>query len=128
MSRLPLIGVTTCSRQVGLHADLISGDHCFRAAATAAPGMLSSLADPVPPSDILDAQAGILFASLPLNVELFHEHHQGTVQGADAVHDAAREAQWAVSSNPHYLAIFQAFGDACRARAIQRDADASNHA
>ena len=36
--------------------------------------------------------------------------------------------EWEVSSNPHYLAIFQAFGDACRARATQRDADASNNA
>jgi putative glutamine amidotransferase len=36
--------------------------------------------------------------------------------------------EWQVSSNPDYLAIFQAFGDACRKRALQRDADASNNA
>jgi len=36
--------------------------------------------------------------------------------------------EWQVTSNPHYLAIFQAFGDACRTRAIQRDAAASKSA
>ena len=36
--------------------------------------------------------------------------------------------EWQVSSNPDYLAIFQAFGDACRKHALQRDADASNNA
>jgi len=34
--------------------------------------------------------------------------------------------EWQVSSNPHYLAIFQAFGSACRQRAMQRDADAAS--
>ena len=32
--------------------------------------------------------------------------------------------EWQVTSNPDYLAIFQAFGDACRKRAIERDAHA----
>jgi putative glutamine amidotransferase len=36
--------------------------------------------------------------------------------------------EWQVTANPHYLAIFQAFGDACRKRALQRDADASTNA
>jgi putative glutamine amidotransferase len=36
--------------------------------------------------------------------------------------------EWQVSSNPIYLALFQAFGDACRRRATQRDADASVNA
>ncbi|MBF4211415.1 gamma-glutamyl-gamma-aminobutyrate hydrolase family protein, partial [Pseudomonas donghuensis] len=36
--------------------------------------------------------------------------------------------EWQVSLNPDYLAIFQAFGDACRKHALQRDADASNNA
>ncbi|WP_260957355.1 glutamine amidotransferase [Pseudomonas citri] len=146
MSRLPLIGVTTCSRQVGLHACSVSGDRSFQAVTTATPGMLAFLAGPLPPSDILDAQTGILFASLPLNVELFREHHQGSVHGPNAVHDAAGDAQWAVSSrlcmksldtclkishtepNPHYLVMFPVFGNTCRARATQRDADASNNA
>ena len=55
MSRLPLIGVTTCSTQIGLHTYHISDDKYSRAVATAAKGlpmMIPSLADP---SDILDA-------------------------------------------------------------------------
>jgi hypothetical protein len=36
MSRLPLIGVTACSKQIGLHAYHISGDKYVRAVASAA--------------------------------------------------------------------------------------------
>jgi putative glutamine amidotransferase len=36
MSGLPLIGVTACSKQVGLHAYHISGDKYVRAVAVAA--------------------------------------------------------------------------------------------
>ncbi|WHS60080.1 gamma-glutamyl-gamma-aminobutyrate hydrolase family protein [Pseudomonas sp. G2-4] len=258
MSRLPLIGVTTCSKQIGLHAYHTSGDKYSRAVATAAKGLpvlIPSLADLIPPSDILDALDGILFTGSPSNIEPFH--YQGPASAAGTAHDPARDAttlpliraavdagvpvlgicrgfqemnvafggslyqrvhevgtfidhreddtqsvdiqygpahamhiqpggilaglglppvidvnsihgqgierlasglqaealapdglieavsvtqgkafalgvqwhpEWEVSSNPHYLAIFQAFGDACRARATQRDADASTNA
>lgn len=258
MSRLPLIGITTCSRQIGLHAYHTTGDKYARAVATAAKGLpvlIPSLADLVSPSDILDALDGILFTGSPSNVEPFH--YQGPASAPGTAHDPARDAitlpliraavdagvpvlgicrgfqemnvafggslhqkvhevgtfidhreddtqpvevqygpahavhvqpggilaslglppqievnsihsqgierlasglraealapdglieavsavqgkafalgvqwhpEWAVGSNPHYLAIFQAFGDACRARATQRDADASNNA
>ncbi len=36
--------------------------------------------------------------------------------------------EWQVLDTPHYLAIFQAFGQACRQRAAQRDAAASRSA
>ena len=39
MSRLPLIGVTACSKQIGLHAYHISGDKYVRAVASAAKGL-----------------------------------------------------------------------------------------
>ena len=258
MSRLPLIGITTCSRQIGLHAYHTTGDKYARAVATAAKGLpvlIPSLADLFSPSDILDALDGILFTGSPSNVEPFH--YQGPASAPGTAHDPARDAialpliraavdagvpvlgicrgfqemnvafggslhqkvhevgtfidhreddtqpvevqygpahavhvepggilaalglppqievnsihsqgierlasglraealapdglieavsavqgkafalgvqwhpEWAVGSNPHYLAIFQAFGDACRARATQRDADASNNA
>lgn len=258
MSRLPLIGITTCSRQIGLHAYHTTGDKYARAVATAAKGLpvlIASLADLFSPSDILDALDGILFTGSPSNVEPFH--YQGPASAPGTAHDPARDAitlpliraavdagvpvlgicrgfqemnvafggslhqkvhevgtfidhreddtqpvevqygpahavhvqpggilaslglpsqievnsihsqgierlasglraealapdglieavsavqgkafalgvqwhpEWAVGSNPHYLAIFQAFGDACRARATQRDADASNNA
>ncbi|WP_347902596.1 gamma-glutamyl-gamma-aminobutyrate hydrolase family protein [Pseudomonas purpurea] len=258
MSRLPLIGVTACSKQVGLHAYHISGDKYVRAVAIAAKGLpliLPSLAELFSPTDILDGLDGILFTGSPSNVEPFH--YSGPASAPGTAHDPARDAttlpliraavvagvpvlgicrgfqemnvafggslyqkvhevpgfmdhreddsqpvevqyapahgmhiqpggileglglpseipvnsihaqgverlapglrveavapdglieavsvtegkafalgvqwhpEWQVSSNPHYLAIFQAFGDACRKRAAQRDADASNNA
>jgi putative glutamine amidotransferase len=36
--------------------------------------------------------------------------------------------EWQVTQNPDYLSILQAFGDACRKRATQRDAQASKSA
>lgn len=258
MSRLPLIGVTACSKQIGLHAYHISGDKYVRAVASAAKGLpliLPSLADLLTSSDILDALDGILFTGSPSNIEPFH--YNGPASAPGTAHDSARDAttlpliraaveagvpvlgicrgfqemnvafggslhqkvheagpfmdhreddslplegqyapshpvhvqpggvlaglglasetqvnsihgqgierlapgfrveavapdglieavsviegkafalgvqwhpEWQVSLNPDYLAIFQAFGDACRKRALQRDADASNNA
>ena len=258
MSRLPLIGVTACSKQIGLHAYHISGDKYVRAVASAAKGLpliLPSLADLQTSSDILDALDGILFTGSPSNIEPFH--YNGPASAPGTAHDSARDAttlpliraaveagvpvlgicrgfqemnvafggslhqkvheagpfmdhreddslplegqyapshpvqvqpggvlarlglkseiqvnsihgqgierlapglrveavapdglieavsviegkafalgvqwhpEWQVSLNPDYLAIFQAFGDACRKYALQRDADASNNA
>lgn len=260
MSRLPLIGITACSRQIGLHAYHISGDEYVQAVASAAQGVpviLPSLAQLVSPSDILDGLDGILFTGSPSNIEPFH--YQGPASAPGTAHDSARDAatlplldaavaagvpvlgicrgfqemnvalggslhqnvhevqpfmdhrhdeeadqpldawyapahdvhvmaggvlaglglpqtiqvnsihaqgvdrlapglrvealaadglveaisveaskafalgvqwhpEWQVSCNPHYLAIFQAFGDACRQRAKQRDAEASHNA
>lgn len=246
MSRLPLIGITACSRQIGLHAYHISGDEYVQAIASAAQGVpviLPSLAQLLSPSDILDGLDGILFTGSPSNIEPFH--YQGPASAPGTAHDSARDAatlplldaavvagvpvlgicrgfqemnvalggslhqnvhevqpfmdhrhdeeagqpldawyapahdvhvqpggvlaglglpqtirvnsihaqgverlapglrveaskafalgvqwhpEWQVSCNPHYLAIFQAFGDACRQRAKQRDAEASHNA
>ncbi|MBC2654224.1 gamma-glutamyl-gamma-aminobutyrate hydrolase family protein [Pseudomonas sp. MSSRFD41] len=260
MSRRPLIGVTACSRQIGLHAYHISGDEYVQAVATAAQGLpviLPSLAALLAPCDILDGLDGILFTGSPSNIEPFH--YQGQASAPGTAHDSARDAatlpllraaveagvpvlgicrgfqemnvalggslhqdvhqvppfmdhrhgdepgqpldawyapahdlhveaggvladlglpqtlqvnsihaqglerlapglrvearapdglveaisvdrskafalgvqwhpEWQVSCNPHYLAIFQAFGDACRERAKQRDAQASHNA
>ena len=258
MYRLPLIGVTACSKQIGLHAYHISGDKYVRAVASAAKGLpviLPSLSDLLTPSDILDGLDGILFTGSPSNIEPFH--YSGPASAPGTAHDSARDAttlpliraaveagipvlgicrgfqemnvafggslhqkvheagpfmdhreddslplegqyapshpvhiqpggvlaglglaseiqvnsihgqgverlapglcvealapdglieavsvpqgrgfalgvqwhpEWQVSSNPDYLAIFQAFGDACRKHALQRGADASNNA
>lgn len=258
MARLPLIGVTACSKQVGLHAYHISGDKYVRAVATAAKGLpliIPSLGPLLEPTDILDGLDGLLFTGSPSNVEPFH--YRGPASEPGTAHDPARDAttlpliraaiaagvpvlgicrgfqemnvafggslyqkvhevpgmldhreddsqpvdvqygpahavrivpggvlaglglpgqiqvnsihsqgvqhlapglraeatapdglieafsvvqgkafalgvqwhpEWQVSSNPDYLAIFQAFGEACRQRSIQRDADASNNA
>ena len=258
MSRLPLIGVTACSKQVGLHAYHISGDKYVRAVAVAAKGLpliIPSLAELFEPANILDGRDGILFTGSPSNIEPYH--YDGPASAPGTAHDPARDQstlpliraaiaagvpvlgicrgfqemnvalggslhqkvhelpgmmdhreddtqpldvqygpahavaitpggvlaslglpdtiqvnsihsqgvdrlapglqveatapdglieafslkqgkafaigvqwhpEWQVSSNPYYLAIFQAFGDACRTRAKQRDAHASNNA
>jgi len=258
MSRLPIIGVTACTKQIGLHPYHITGDKYVRAVAVAAKGLpliLPSLAELIQPSDILDGLDGLLFTGSPSNIEphLYHgpasapgtlhdperdrttlpliraalaagvpvlgicrgfqelnvalggslhqklhevdgfiEHREdpsaplevqygpshamhvqpgGVLAGlglpsdfdVNSIHtqgidqlapglrieatapDGLVEAvsvkdgkafalavqwhpEWQVSSNPIYLAIFQAFGDACRRRAHQRDADASVNA
>lgn len=258
MSRLPLIGVTACTKQIGLHPYHITGDKYVRAVAVAAKGLpliVPSLAELIDPIDILDGLDGLLFTGSPSNIEphLYHgpssapgtlhdpdrdrttlpliraalaagvpvlgicrgfqelnvalggslhqklhevegfiEHredpsapvdvqyapshamhvHPGGVlaglgvpaefavnsihtQGIDRLAPCLRveatapdglveavsveggkafalgvqwHPEWQVSSNPIYLAIFQAFGDACRRRATQRDADASVNA
>ncbi|WP_192559241.1 gamma-glutamyl-gamma-aminobutyrate hydrolase family protein [Pseudomonas allokribbensis] len=74
MSRLPLIGVTDCSLQSGLHAYHISGDTSVRSAASKArslPAVSLSTVDQATASDILDACGGILFSGSPFNIDLF---------------------------------------------------------
>ncbi|KTC44189.1 MAG: gamma-glutamyl-gamma-aminobutyrate hydrolase family protein [Pseudomonas sp.] len=93
MSRLPLIGVTACSRQIGLHAYHISGDEYVQAVATAAQGLpviLASMAHLLAPSDILDGLDGILFTGSPSNIEPFH--YQGQASAPGTAHDSARDA------------------------------------
>lgn len=92
MSRLPLIGVTACSKQVGLHAYHISGDKYVRAVATAAKGLpliIPSLADLLDPANILDGLDGILFTGSPSNIEPFH--YDGPASAPGTAHDSARD-------------------------------------
>ena len=258
MSRLPTIGVTACTKQIGLHPYHITGDKYVRAVAVAAKGLpliLPPLAQLIDPNDILDSLDGLLFTGSPSNIE--PHLYNGPASAPGTLHDSARDSttlpliraalaagvpvlgicrgfqelnvalggslhqklhevegfiehredpdapvdvqyapshamhvkpggvlaglglpaefevnsihtqgieriapglrvealapdglieavsveggkafalavqwhpEWQVSSNPIYLAIFQAFGDACRKRATQRDADASVNA
>ncbi|CAI8780274.1 hypothetical protein EMIT0P176_10364 [Pseudomonas sp. IT-P176] len=137
MSRLPSIGVTTCSRQIGLHACHISGDTSVRAAAKGLPALPEQLS----PSDILDVVEAPLFSGTSSNIDPVH--YSGPASTPGTAHDSARVAtpcpliragvgvpartafaasvqtrpQWQVSFNPHGLAM---------AQTRQRDADASN--
>ena len=116
MSRLPLIGVAVCSRQIGLHAYHITGDKYVRAVATAAKGLpliLPSLAEWLDPTDIIDGLDGILFTGSPSTVEPFH--YSGPASAPGTAHDPARDAIT--------LPLIRV-----GKRAIQRDADASNNA
>ena len=91
MSRLPLIGITDCSQQSGLHAHHISGDKSVRSAASMARSLLtllSSAAARTAPSDILDVRASIRFMASPSNIDLFYS--QSLCRLPSRAHDSAR--------------------------------------
>lgn len=93
MSRLPLIGVTACSRQIGLHASHTCGDPCVHAVAAM---ILPALADVPAPSDILDGPAHILFSrSSAHNACVHHESplHRAGIAGA-AGPDGGQDAEY----------------------------------
>ncbi|NBA96679.1 gamma-glutamyl-gamma-aminobutyrate hydrolase family protein [Pseudomonas sp. R5(2019)] len=93
MSLLPIIGVTACTKQIGLHAYHISGDKYVRAVAQAACGLpviLPSLGELFKPADILDAVDGLLFTGSPSNIEPFHYNGPASAEGT--AHDPARDA------------------------------------
>jgi len=116
MSRLPIIGITACSSQVGLNAYHISGDICVSAATAAAPGLsaiLPSLADQPSLSDILDVLDGTPITVTPFNIEPIHNSGSAIVQGP------ARNSARLVSAEVHTSTL------AWRKLAFQRDADAS---
>jgi putative glutamine amidotransferase len=118
MSRLPLIGVTDCSTQIGLNAYHISGDISVSAVASAAPGLsmiLPSLADRPFMSDILDGRDGTPIRVTPFNIEPIHYSGSAIAQGH------ARD-----SARPAFTASRGKSTIACRTPAFQRDADASN--
>ncbi|WP_150772894.1 gamma-glutamyl-gamma-aminobutyrate hydrolase family protein [Pseudomonas fluorescens] len=118
MSRLPLIGITDCSRQNGLHAYHISGDIHVSAAACKASGLsaiLASLADRPSPSVILDGPDGTPITVTPFNIEPIHNSGSAFVQGSAL--DSAR---------PVFAGLSGQNTIACRRHAFQRDADASN--
>ncbi|MCU0116916.1 glutamine amidotransferase [Pseudomonas sp. B2M1-30] len=75
MYRLPIIGVTDCSQQSGLHAHHISGDTSVNTTARKTRGLSSgrlSMAGKTSASDILDARDGTLFTASPSNIDRFH--------------------------------------------------------
>ena len=91
MSRLPIIGVTDCSQQSGLHAHHISGDKSVRSAAGMArglPTMFPSMTVQTSASDILDVWESILFMASPSNIDLFES--QSLCRSSSRAHDSAR--------------------------------------
>jgi len=92
MSRLPLIGVTACTRQIGLHPYHIAGDKYVRAVAVAAQGLpliLPSLAQLIDPNDILASLDGLLLTGSPSNIEP-HFYH-GPASSPGTLHDPERD-------------------------------------
>ena len=91
MSRLPLIGITDCSQQSGLHAHHISGEKSVRSAASMAeslPTMFPSMAAQAQASDILDVRDSILFMASSSNIDRFH--FQSLCRVPSRAHDSAR--------------------------------------
>jgi hypothetical protein len=91
MSRLPLIGITDCLQQSGLHAHHISGDKSVRSAASMAcrlPTMFLSMTVQASASDILDVRESILFMASPSNIDRFHP--QSLCRFSSRAHDSAR--------------------------------------
>lgn len=126
MSRLPLIGVTVCSSQIGLHAYHISGDNYVHAMASIAKGLpLNHLspAESLAPSDILDGLDRILFTGSASNIEPFSLGSPANAPGP--AHDSARTTTLSLS-------LSRVATDICARRlqwqSVSRGADASNNA
>lgn len=92
MSRLPLIGVTACTKQIGLHPYHIAGDKYVRAVAVGAGGLpliIPSLAELIDTPTLLDNLDGLLFTGSPSNVE--PHHYSGPASAPGTLHDPARD-------------------------------------
>ncbi|NUT78395.1 glutamine amidotransferase [Pseudomonas sp. C1C7] len=118
MSRLPIIGVTACSAQNGLHAYHIHGDLLVGTRALAAKGLSAILASPAngsSPSVILDGLDGTPITVTPFNIEPIHNGGAAFVQRCAL--DSARHEFAGLSLNDSI---------ACARQIFPRDADASN--
>ncbi|MDX1723888.1 MAG: gamma-glutamyl-gamma-aminobutyrate hydrolase family protein [Pseudomonas sp.] len=92
MSLLPLIGVTACTKQVGLHLHHITGDKYVRAVAIGAGGLpliIPALGELIDRPTLLDNLHGLLFTGSPSNVE--PHHYSGSPSEAGTAHDPERD-------------------------------------
>lgn len=90
MAFKPLIGVTACVKQIGLHPYHISGDKYLRAVSVAALGLpvvIPSLGELTEIEDLLAQLDGLLLTGSPSNVEPFHYQGPASAPGTD--HDPA---------------------------------------
>ena len=91
--RLPVIGVTACTSQIGKHPFHIAGDKYVRAVVTGAGGLplvIPSLGDLLPLPQLLAGLDGLLFTGSPSNVE--PHHYSGPASAPGTHHDPARDA------------------------------------
>ncbi|HSX70310.1 MAG TPA: gamma-glutamyl-gamma-aminobutyrate hydrolase family protein, partial [Pseudomonas sp.] len=75
MLRLPIIGVTACTKQVGLHPNHIVGDKYVRAVAVGAEGLplvIPALGELIDQDTLLASVDGLVFTGSPSNVEPHH--------------------------------------------------------
>lgn len=92
MSRQPLIGVTACSKEIGLHPFHIVGDKYVRAVAVAAGGLplvIPAMPELLELAGLLERLDGLLLTGSPSNVEPHHYQGPGSAPGTH--HDPARD-------------------------------------
>lgn len=90
MPRVPLIGVSACTRQIGHHNFHIAGDKYLRAVAIAGlPLVIPALDDLIDPAALLDSVDGLFLTGSPSNVE---PHRYGGPASAEGTpHDPSRD-------------------------------------
>ncbi len=92
MSHLPLIGVTACTKQIGLHSHHITGDKYVRAVVLGAGGLpliIPALGELLDQPTLLDNLHGLLFTGSPSNVE--PHHYSGPASAPGTQHDPERD-------------------------------------
>ncbi|MGE4406281.1 gamma-glutamyl-gamma-aminobutyrate hydrolase family protein [Pseudomonas sp.] len=90
MPRMPLIGVSACTKQIGSHCFHIAGDKYLRAAAIAGmPLVIPALDELIEPAALLENFDGLLFTGSPSNVE--PHHYGGPASAAGTPHDPPRD-------------------------------------
>ncbi len=91
MSRLPLIGVCACTKQIGHHPFHIAGDKYLRAASIAGlPLVIPALGEALDQATLLEQFDGLLFTGSPSNVE--PHHYSGPASEPGTHHDPLRDA------------------------------------
>lgn len=90
MAKTPLIGVTACLSQVGLHPFHITGDKYVRAASLAGlPLIIPALAERLDQAALLQTLDGLVFTGSPSNVE--PHHYNGPASEPGTLHDPDRD-------------------------------------
>lgn len=93
MSRLPLIGVSACLKQIGSKPYHVAGDKYLRALISGASGIpliIPSLGDAIDQEAMLAAFDGLLFTGSASNVE--PHHYSGSASVAGTPHDPERDS------------------------------------
>ena len=92
MTRLPVIGVTACSYQIGPHAVQMNDDKNAQAIATSARGLpllLPQFPDLLDVADIIATLDGLFFTGSPSNIH--PRHYNGPPSPPETPHDDARD-------------------------------------
>lgn len=93
MSRIPLVAVSACTKQLGPHPFHIVGDKYVRAVvqgAGALPLVVPALAELIDIPTLLANVDGLLLTGSPSNIE--PRHYQGHTSAPGTLHDPARDA------------------------------------